>query len=113
MSRPSGRTDSAGAVDRQLAAETCRSCALRDACTTAVDGRSISLYPAESCAPQESRMSLRVRLSAPIYQSVPRLLLADHERYSGARAFIESAFGFRLIICTRPLKGSAVYMFPS
>jgi hypothetical protein len=36
----------------QFAAETCQPCALRDACATAADGRSITLHPQEALLQQ-------------------------------------------------------------
>jgi hypothetical protein len=50
-----------------FAADTCRACALRDACTTAADGRSISLHPQEALLQQ-----LRVATHTPAGRAVLR-----------------------------------------
>jgi hypothetical protein len=51
----------------RFAADTCRACALRDACTTAADGRSISLHPQEALLQQ-----LRARTRTPDRRAVLR-----------------------------------------
>lgn len=77
----------------QFAAETCRACSLRAACTTAANGRSIALHPQEALLQQlrattrtpEGRAILRRRTT--VEHSLARL---DHTqgkkaRYKGAR----------------------------
>src|SRR5262245_34207754 len=82
-----------GRATAQFAAQTCRACTLRDACTTAAEGRSISLHPQEALLQQlrahlrtpDGRATLRRRTS--VEHSLARL---DHTqgkkaRYKGAR----------------------------
>jgi hypothetical protein len=77
----------------QFAAATCRACPLRDACTTAADGRSISLHPQEALLQQlrattrtpEGRAVLRRRTT--VEHSLARLdqTQGKKARYKGAR----------------------------
>jgi len=77
----------------QFAAETCRACPLRDACTTAAAGRSISLHPQEALLQQlrattrtsEGRAALRRRTT--VEHSLARLdqTQGKKARYKGAR----------------------------
>jgi hypothetical protein len=77
----------------QFAADTCRACVLRDRCTTAVDGRSISLRPQEGLLQQlrattrtlDGRAVLRQRTT--IEHSLARLdqTQGKKARYKGAR----------------------------
>jgi hypothetical protein len=48
----------AGRMTVQFPAATCRTCPMRDACTTAAEGRSISLHPQEALL-QALRATLR------------------------------------------------------
>lgn len=77
----------------QFAAETCRACPLRAACTTAADGRSISLHPQEALLQQlraatrtpQGRAALRRRTT--VEHSLARLdqVQGKKARYKGAR----------------------------
>ena len=77
----------------QFPADTCRACALRPACTTATDGRSISLHPQEALLQQlratartpEGRAVLRRRTT--VEHSLARLdqTQGKKARYKGAR----------------------------
>jgi hypothetical protein len=77
----------------QFAAETCRRCALRDACTTAINGRSISFHPQEAFLQQlrataqtpDGRAVLRQRTT--VEHSLARLdqIQGKKARYKGAR----------------------------
>jgi hypothetical protein len=77
----------------QFAAATCQSCALRETCTTAADGRSISLHPQEALLQQlrattqthEGRAVLRRRTT--IEHSLARLdqTQGKKARYKGVR----------------------------
>ena len=77
----------------QFAAETCRACPLRAACTTAADGRSIALHPQEALLQQlrattrtaEGRAALRRRTT--VEHSLARLdqIQGKKARYKGAR----------------------------
>jgi hypothetical protein len=76
-----------------FAADTCRGCPLRQACTTAIDGRSISLHPQEALLQQlrtatqrsEGRAVLRRRTA--VEHSLARLdqIQGKKARYKGAR----------------------------
>jgi hypothetical protein len=83
----------AGRPTVQFAADTCRACALRDACTTAANGRSISLHPQEALL-----QKLRATMQSPDGRAVLRrrttvehsLARLDHTqgkkaRYKGVR----------------------------
>ena len=77
----------------QFAANTCRACALRDACTTAAAGRSISLHPQEALLQQlrattrtpDGRAALRRRTT--VEHALARLdqIQGKKARYKGAR----------------------------
>jgi DDE family transposase/transposase-like protein DUF772 len=77
----------------QFAADTCRACTLRDACTTAAGGRSISLHPQEALLQElrttmqtaEGRADLRHRTT--VEHSLARLdqTQGKKARYKGAR----------------------------
>jgi hypothetical protein len=77
----------------QFAAETCRACALREACTTAAAGRSVSLHPQEALLQQlratmqtpEGRAVLRRRTT--VEHSLARLdqIQGSKARYKGTR----------------------------
>lgn len=77
----------------QFAAETCRACPLRAACTTAAEGRSISLHPQEALLQQlrataqtaEGRAELRRRTT--VEHSLARLdrIQGKKARYKGTR----------------------------
>src|SRR5262245_18572709 len=77
----------------QFAAETCRACTLRVACTPAADGRSISLHPQEALLQQlrattrtsDGRAVLRRRTT--VEHSLARLdqTQGKKARYKGAR----------------------------
>ena len=77
----------------QFAAATCRACALRAACTTAADGRSVSLHPQEALLQQlratmqtpEGRAVLRRRTT--VEHSLARLdqIQGSKARYKGTR----------------------------
>jgi hypothetical protein len=77
----------------QFAAATCRACALRAACTTAADGRSISLHPHEALLQQlraamhtpDGRATLRYRTT--VEHSLARLdqIQGRKARYKGTR----------------------------
>jgi hypothetical protein len=77
----------------QFAAATCRACPLRDACTTAVNGRSVSLHPQEALLQQlrataqtpDGRAVLRRRTT--VEHSLARLdqTQGNKARYKGAR----------------------------
>jgi hypothetical protein len=77
----------------QFAAETCRACALREACTTAADGRSIALHPQEALLQQlraatqtpDGRAALRRRTT--VEHSLARLdqIQGKKARYKGTR----------------------------
>jgi hypothetical protein len=77
----------------QFAADTCRACALRDACTTAADGRSISLHPQEAlrqplrAAKQTSDGRAALRRRTTVEHSLARLdqIQGKKARYQGAR----------------------------
>ena len=77
----------------QFAAETCRVCALREACTTAATGRSISLHPQEALL-QDLRATMRtpegraaLRRRTTVEHSLARLdhIQGKKARYQGAR----------------------------
>jgi hypothetical protein len=77
----------------QFAAETCRACAVREACTTAATGRSISLHPQEALL-QELRATMRtpdgragLRRRTTVEHSLARLdhIQGKKARYKGAR----------------------------
>jgi len=82
-----------GRTTVQFAAETCRACARRAACTTAAEGRSISLHPQEALLQQlratartpEGRAGLRRRTT--VEHSLARLdqTQGKKARYKGAR----------------------------
>lgn len=82
-----------GRSTAQFAADTCRACALRGACTTAADGRSISLHPQEALLQQlraatqtsDGRAALRRRTT--VEHSLARLdqIQGKKARYKGAR----------------------------
>jgi hypothetical protein len=82
-----------GRATVQFAAETCRACALRAACTPAADGRSISLHPQEALLQQlraiahtpDGRAVLRRRTT--IEHSLARLdqTQGKKARYKGTR----------------------------
>lgn len=82
-----------GRTTVQFAAETCRACPLRDACTTAADGRSISLHPQEALLQQlratartaDGRALLRRRTT--VEHSLARLdqIQGKKARYKGTR----------------------------
>ena len=82
-----------GRATVQFAAETCRPCPLRNACTTAADGRSIALHPQEALLQQlrattrtsEGRAGLRRRTT--VEHSLARLdqIQGKKARYKGAR----------------------------
>jgi transposase len=71
----------------QFAARTCQVCALRDACTTAADGRSVSLHPQEAL-----RQPLRATARTPAGRAVLRRrttvehALARLDRIQGSKA---------------------------
>ena len=73
-------------------AETCRVCALRAACTTAADGRSISLHPREVLLQQ-----LRATTRTPEGRAVLRRRttvehsLARHDQTQGKKARYKGA----------------------
>lgn len=77
----------------QFTAETCRGCALHDACTTAAHGRSISLHPQEALLQElravthtpDGRAALRRRTT--VEHSLARLdqIQGKRARYKGAR----------------------------
>lgn len=77
----------------QFAAETCRTCPLRHACTTAADGRSISLHPQEAllqqlrAATQTSEGRAVLRRRAAVEHSLARLdrIQGKKARYKGVR----------------------------
>jgi Transposase DDE domain/Transposase domain (DUF772) len=82
-----------GRATVQFAAETCRACKLRDACTTAADGRTISLHPQEALL-QELRATARtphgrasLRRRTTVEHSLARLdqIQGKKARYRGAR----------------------------
>jgi IS5 family transposase len=77
----------------QFAAETCRVCPVRNACTTAANGRSITLHPQEALL-QELRATLRtpdgradLRQRTTVEHSLARLdqTQGKRARYKGAR----------------------------
>ena len=77
----------------QFPGDTCRACPLRDACTTAADGRSISLHPQEALL-QELRATMRtpegraaLRRRTTVEHSLARLgqTQGHKARYKGAR----------------------------
>jgi hypothetical protein len=82
-----------GRATVQFAAATCRACPLRDACTTAAEGRSISLHPQEALLQQlratartaDGRASLRRR--TVVEHALARLdqIQGKKARYKGAR----------------------------
>ena len=82
-----------GRATVQFAAATCRACPLRDACTTAANGRSISLHPQEALLQQlrattrtsDGRTALRRRTT--VEHSLARLdqIQGKKARYKGAR----------------------------
>jgi hypothetical protein len=82
-----------GRLSVQFAAETCRACALREACTTAAEGRSISLHPQEALLQQlravtqtpDGRATLRRRTT--VEHSLARLdqIQGKKARYKGTR----------------------------
>jgi Transposase DDE domain/Transposase domain (DUF772) len=82
-----------GRATVQFAAETCRRCSLRAACTTAAGGRSISLHPQEALLQQlrattrtaEGRAALRRRTT--VEHSLARLdqIQGKKARYKGTR----------------------------
>lgn len=82
-----------GRATVQFAAETCRACPLRAACTTAADGRSIALHPQEpllqrlraTTRTSEGRAVLRGRTT--VEHSLARLdqIQGKKARYKGAR----------------------------
>lgn len=82
-----------GRATVQFPAETCRACTLRDACTTAADGRSISLHPQEALLQElrakmdtpDGRADLRHRTT--VEHSLARLdqIQGKKARYKGAR----------------------------
>ena len=83
----------AGRSTVQFAAETCRVCPLHDACTTAADGRSISIHPQEALL-QELRTTMRtpegradLRHRTTVEHSLARLdrTQGKKARYKGAR----------------------------
>jgi hypothetical protein len=77
----------------QFAADTCRACALHDACTTAAEGRSISMHPQEALLQQlratmhtpDGRTTLRRRTT--VEHSLARLdqIQGKKARYKGTR----------------------------
>lgn len=77
----------------QFAAQTCRACGLRDACTTAAAGRSVSLHPQEALLQQlrataqtpDGRAVLRRRTT--VEHSLARLdrIQGSKARYKGTR----------------------------
>jgi hypothetical protein len=77
----------------QFPAETCRACPLRQACTAAIDGRSIALHPQEALLQQlravtqtsEGRAVLRRRIA--VEHSLARLdqIQGKKARYKGTR----------------------------
>jgi hypothetical protein len=82
-----------GRATVQFPAQTCRACSLRDACTTAADGRSISLHPQEALL-QELRATMRtpdgradLRHRTTVEHSLARLdqTQGKKARYKGAR----------------------------
>jgi Transposase DDE domain/Transposase domain (DUF772) len=82
-----------GRATVQFPAETCRACPLRDACTTAAAGRSISLHPQEALL-QELRATMRtpdgradLRHRTTVEHSLARLEQTQGKkaRYKGAR----------------------------
>jgi len=83
----------AGRATVQFPAGTCRSCSLREACTTAAEGRSISLHPQEALL-QELRGKMRtpagradLRHRTTVEHSLARLdqTQGKKARYKGAR----------------------------
>jgi hypothetical protein len=82
-----------GRATVQFAAATCQACPLRDACTTAADGRTISLHPQEALLQQlratmrtaDGRAALRRRTT--VEHSLARLnqIQGKKARYKGAR----------------------------
>jgi hypothetical protein len=77
----------------QFAAETCRACVLRDACTTAADGRSVSLHPQEPLL-QQLRTTMQtpeggavLRRRTTVEHSLARLdqIQGSKPRYKGSR----------------------------
>jgi hypothetical protein len=82
-----------GRATVQFPAATCRACPLRDACTTAAEGRSISLHPQEALL-QELRATMRtpdgradLRHRTTVEHSLARLdqTQGKKARYKGAR----------------------------
>jgi len=83
----------AGRATVQFPAETCRACPVRDACTTAAEGRSISLHPQEALLQElrakmhtpEGRADLRHRTT--VEHALARLAQTQgtKARYKGAR----------------------------
>jgi hypothetical protein len=82
-----------GRATVQFAAETCQACPLRDACTTAADGRSIALHPQEAFL-QQLRVTMRtsdgraaLRRRTTVEHSLARLdqIQGKKGRYKGAR----------------------------
>jgi transposase len=82
-----------GRATVQFAADPCRACTLRQACTTAADGRSISLHPQEALLQQlrattrtpDGRAVLRRRTT--VEHSLARLdqIQGKKARYKGVR----------------------------
>jgi hypothetical protein len=82
-----------GRATVQFAAATCRACVLREACTTAADGRSVSLHPQEALL-QQLRATLQtsdgravLRRRTTVEHSLARLdqIQGSKARYKGIR----------------------------
>jgi hypothetical protein len=82
-----------GRATVQFAAATCRACTLREACTTAAEGRSITLHPQEAllqqlrAATQTPAGRARLRRRTTVEHSLARLdrIQGKKARYKGTR----------------------------